>query len=192
MISQALKDKISLYYAERVQWMRDNNIVNLTTPTYKLCFTNHKGYVGQCHYSKREIRISEKHNQYATWESIKDTINHELAHWATPGHGHDTVWQQMAVRLGATPAKTCTLGQLQKPYVIYCGAEIVGYSDILRTGADAAGRYIKGRKKQTFGRLVYKPNPNFIDNSDWSEPDVDKKKPVKKPNKIITDFLSDL
>ncbi|UYD58455.1 hypothetical protein IPAKJDPM_00112 [Aeromonas phage avDM14-QBC] len=192
MISQALKNKISRYYEERVRWMRENHIVNVTTPTYTLKFTKHKGYVGQCHYTKREIRISELHNRSATWESIEDTINHELAHWATFGHGHDDVWKQMAIRLGANPHKTVTLGQLQKPFVIMCHGEIVGYSDVLRTGSDAAGRYMKGKKKQTLGNLVYKPNPNYIDNSNWEEPVIDQKKPVKKTNKIIADFLSDL
>ena len=192
MISQALKNKISRYYEERVQWMRENHIVDVTTPTYTLKFTNHKGYVGQCHYTNREIRISEKQNQYATWESIKDTINHELAHWATIGHGHDEVWQQMAVRLGATPAKTCTLGQLQKPYVIMCKGQVVGYSEVLRVGLDAATRYIKGKKKQTFGLLEYKVNPEFIDNSNWSEPNVEMPTRIKKTNSIIADFLSDL
>ncbi|AAQ81556.1 hypothetical protein 44RRORF238c [Aeromonas phage 44RR2.8t] len=192
MLSAALKAKIREYYEERVKHIRDNNIVNVTTPTYKLVFTKHKGYVGQCHYAKREIRISELLNRSATWECIKDTINHELAHWATPGHSHDVVWQQMAIRLGAMPQTRVAIGDLQRPFIIECRGEVVGYSDVLRTGEDAAGRYIKRRKRETFGNLVYKPNPDYIDNSNWCEPDVDQKKPVKKTNKIIEDFLSDI
>lgn len=189
MLSIALQAKIQEYYNERVQWMREQSIVNTTTPTYTLKFTKHKGYVGQCNYTKREIRISVIHNQYATWEGIKDTINHELAHWATRGHGHDIVWQQMAVRLSASPNRTVVLGQLQRPFVITCRGEIVGYSDVLRTGSDAAARYIKGKKKQTHGMLVYSPNPEYVDNSTWEEPRIEG---VKVTNKIISDFLSDI
>ncbi|AAX63724.1 hypothetical protein PHG31p235 [Aeromonas phage 31] len=192
MLSPDMKAKITNYYNERLKWARDNSIVNLTTPDYRLVFTNHKGYVGQCNYTKREIRISMRHNQYATWESIMDTVNHELAHWATRGHGHDGVWQEMAVRFGATPRTCINVGEIQRPFAIMCRGEIVGYSDTMRTGSDAAGRYIKGRKKETYGNLVYVPNSNYIDNSVYVEPVVGSVKPVKKTNKIIADFLSDI
>lgn len=190
MISQALKNKIQKYYDERVKWMRDNCIVDSTTPTYRLVFTKHKSFVGQCHYTKREIRISEKQNQYATWESIMDTVNHELAHWATRGHSHDVVWQQMAIRLGAIPRTKCDVGDLQKPFVILCKGEIVGYSEVMHTDEVAKTRYMRGKKKQTLGNIVYRPNPTFIDNSIWQE--NEEQKPLKKTNKIIADFLSDL
>lgn len=186
MLSKALKAKIRKYYDERVAWIRQQGLVESYTPTYRLSFTKSKGYVGQCNYTKQVINISEVANRHATWESIVDTINHELAHWLTPGEAHGEVWQEMAVRLGAAPETRCSVGSMQKPYVIMKGTEIVGYSETYYPAEVAANRYIKGQKKQTLGWLRWEPNPDMIDNANWVEPSS-----VKR-NRTIEDFLSDI
>lgn len=76
MISQALKNKISQYYKERVQWMRENNIVDVTTPTYTLKFTNHKGYVGVITLTvKSEFQKNKINMQHGSPLKIQSTMS---------------------------------------------------------------------------------------------------------------------
>lgn len=78
------------------------------------------------------IELSVDVIEVNTWEDITDTILHEIAH-ALVGvdHGHDSVWRQMAIRIGAKPircstSKTAPTGRWQancpncrKPYHRY-------------------------------------------------------------------------
>ena len=54
------------------------------------------------------IRISSalmkkwKRQPVRYWKHLLRTILHEVAHLQTPGHGHDKVWRERAIALGAS------------------------------------------------------------------------------------------
>lgn len=60
--------------------------------------------LGQCNPRKRLIQLSRDHILRDVYETILDTLLHEIAH-ALVGcnHGHDKVWQRKAMELGARP-----------------------------------------------------------------------------------------
>ena len=61
---------------------------------------------GQCRYSKKEIGITKVLANLNTIEETKDVVLHEIAHALTgPGHGHDWVWKQKCVLVGARPER---------------------------------------------------------------------------------------
>lgn len=70
-------------------------------------FNRCKQAMGMCVYRCRAIELSihfvERDNPV---EEIRDTILHEIAHALVgPGHGHDKVWKQKCVEIGARPLR---------------------------------------------------------------------------------------
>ena len=66
-----------------------------------------------------------------TWEVIKSTVIHEIAHANTPRHGHDRVWQRECLRLGGD-GKRCYSsvergGDVHVPYKWTGTCPICGY-----------------------------------------------------------------
>lgn len=75
---------------------------------WKLRFRKAKTYIGQCAYHNKTITISTIYAPAMTVPQITNTLLHEIAHaLVSPGHGHDRVWQEKAIEIGAVPkAKT--------------------------------------------------------------------------------------
>lgn len=46
------------------------------------------------------ITISRQLALRNTWDVVKLTVLHEIAHSRTPGHNHDRVWQRECIRIG--------------------------------------------------------------------------------------------
>ena len=63
-----------------------------------------KTRMGACWHRKRQISLSEKHINFSREDEVIDTILHEIAH-ALVGrkHGHNKVWKDMCVKIGARP-----------------------------------------------------------------------------------------
>src|SRR3954447_25950603 len=60
--------------------------------------------MGLCRYSIRTIELSIYLVDRNGLEEIRDTILHEIAHaLVCHGHGHDAVWKQKCVEVGAKP-----------------------------------------------------------------------------------------
>ena len=56
-----------------------------------------------CRYNTRTIALSVSFVLRASWNDIRDTLLHEVAHaMVRHGHGRDTVWQTAARRIGCT------------------------------------------------------------------------------------------
>ena len=77
------------------------------------------------------IKISWPIASNNTWEVIKSTVIHEIAHANTPGHGHDRVWQRECVRLGGD-GKRCYSsvdrgGEVHVPYKWTGTCPVCGY-----------------------------------------------------------------
>jgi predicted SprT family Zn-dependent metalloprotease len=73
---------------------------------WKLEFNRRKRTLGLCVYTKRTIELSTHFVDRNSLESIQETILHEIAHALVgPGHGHDRVWKQKAIEIGAKPER---------------------------------------------------------------------------------------
>lgn len=68
--------------------------------------SNHKVLVGQCKHRNKVIHFSLYYLERSTWEEVKDTILHEIAHALVGlGHGHDYVWESKCIEIGAKPER---------------------------------------------------------------------------------------
>jgi hypothetical protein len=62
--------------------------------------------MGLCLYGPRRIEISFHFAQRNGDMAIRETLLHEIAHaLAGAGHGHDAVWKQKCLEIGATPKR---------------------------------------------------------------------------------------
>lgn len=61
---------------------------------------------GCCFYHSKTISLSKHLVLINTYESVRDTILHEIAHALTPGHHHDHVWRKKAIEIGCN-GKRC-------------------------------------------------------------------------------------
>lgn len=70
--------------------------------------------LGQCRYRSKEIGISKWILYACDWETIEDTLRHEIAHVLAPGDGHGPRWKRMAREVGADPERLCRLKAHEK------------------------------------------------------------------------------
>jgi predicted SprT family Zn-dependent metalloprotease len=76
-------------------------------------FNKRKRGLGLCCYDSRIIELSIYLVDHNGVEEIRDTILHEIAHALVgPGHGHDEVWKQKCLEIGAKPERC---GQAEMP-----------------------------------------------------------------------------
>lgn len=67
---------------------------------------NAKLRFGACHFGHNYISISRPLAMVNGENEIRETLLHEVAHAiAGPMHDHDRVWQDIAISLGASPAR---------------------------------------------------------------------------------------
>jgi predicted SprT family Zn-dependent metalloprotease len=60
--------------------------------------------LGLCIYHRQAIELSLHFIERNGPDAILDTLLHEIAHALVgPGHGHDAVWKEMCLRVGALP-----------------------------------------------------------------------------------------
>lgn len=71
-------------------------------------FNDRKRSLGVCYLAKKRIEVSLKLVNSGIIAEIRETILHEIAHALVgPGHKHDNVWKNMAIKVGARP-EACT------------------------------------------------------------------------------------
>src|SRR5262245_33208601 len=68
----------------------------------------HAGFLGLCSHHDKTIILSAHHIDIHDAKMIKNTINHEIAHALTPGHGHDDTWKAKAIEIGCYDASPCS------------------------------------------------------------------------------------
>ena len=62
---------------------------------------------GSCFTHKKRITLSKNYISLNTEELVIDTILHEIAHALVgSNHGHDNVWKQKCIEIGARPVRT--------------------------------------------------------------------------------------
>ncbi|MCX8238591.1 MAG: SprT family zinc-dependent metalloprotease [Akkermansiaceae bacterium] len=117
----------------------------------------------------KEISISRPLISLNPEEEVRDTILHEIAHalaWELhkKNCGHDARWQEICVRIGAKPDR-CYDDEVIQPELPWslCHAET---GEIFATyqrkpARDPSQMWRRGRKEETYGKMVYCLNPKL-------------------------------
>ena len=97
-----------------------NKLVNIHVPDYKFVWSNSKNMFGYCYYEKKTVEVSMV-NFLLNPHTGDDTIRHEIAHALVPKNGHNNIWRQAAIRMGANP-RSCVQGEITQlfKWEIYC------------------------------------------------------------------------
>lgn len=125
---------------------------------------------GVCRPAKKEISISRTLAALNSDEEVLDTILHEIAHALADTQyrencGHDERWKAICRQIGARPER-CYDGDdvvaPDAPWVLMHKDtdEIFSYHQ-RRPDKDLSQTFIRGRKAETLGQLVIRPNPQF-------------------------------
>ncbi len=67
-----------------------------------------KGFLGLCSHKDKCIILSAHHIDIHDTESVKNTVDHEIAHALTPGHSHDLIWREKAREIGCINTEPCS------------------------------------------------------------------------------------
>ncbi|MGJ8725880.1 MAG: SprT family zinc-dependent metalloprotease [Roseibacillus sp.] len=125
---------------------------------------------GICRPAKREISLSRPLAALNPEEEVLDTILHEIAH-ALAGIetgqncGHDERWKAICRRIGARPDRCYDGEEVNAPDAPWVLAhretgEVFSHHH-RKPNNDLSQTFIRGRKAETLGQLVVKPNPQF-------------------------------
>lgn len=81
----------------------------LTALGWKFKLDNAKKRAGLCRHGYKTVSLSKHYvamNANSRPDDVIDTILHEIAHALVgPGHGHDEVWRDMCITVGAKPIR---------------------------------------------------------------------------------------
>lgn len=89
--------------------------------TWRFKFINNRRLFGRCVEKGNGgvIQISTHHCIHSDEEYIKDTILHEIAHALVGTHnGHNEVWKEMAVKVGAKPEQYADADEIKYRYYL--------------------------------------------------------------------------
>jgi predicted SprT family Zn-dependent metalloprotease len=100
----------------------------LDTPSgWKFEFDGGKLRFGSCSYQNKLITLSRHLVSLNTWDEVRKTVIHEIAHALTPGDHHGHAWQSCMIRLGAVPSRCYNeagngrqVSLVKAPFVGYC------------------------------------------------------------------------
>ncbi len=88
---------------------------------WRFRFETTTGRAGICRHDTRTIAFSVSYVLRASWDDIRDTLLHEIAHAIVgPGHGHDAVWQTTVRRIGCTARRCSTVTHSLKRWIGEC------------------------------------------------------------------------
>ncbi|GHC46522.1 SprT-like domain-containing protein [Roseibacillus persicicus] len=125
---------------------------------------------GLCSPAKKEISISRTLAALNPEEEVLDTILHEIAHALAAietgeNCGHDERWKAICRRIGARPERCYDSDEVaapESPWVLAHSETGEIFSHYHRKpDKDLSQTFIRGRKKETLGKLEVLPNPKF-------------------------------
>jgi len=123
--SNSLFEVNQLSRAEAVEYCHARLIeCGLTDWHVRLTTNVQSGFLGLCLHLEKTIILSAQHIDIHDALMIRNTINHEIAHALTPGHGHDEIWKAKAKELGCYDTNPCSTLSLN--------SEVI---DAIRSGA---------------------------------------------------------
>lgn len=89
---------------------------------WRFSFNNRKRHLGLCRFTVRTIELSVYFVERNGLDEIRDTILHEIAHALVgPGHGHDRVWKQKCLEVGARPQRCIRADMPRGRWQVRCG-----------------------------------------------------------------------
>jgi predicted SprT family Zn-dependent metalloprotease len=124
-------------------------------------FSNRKGALGDCSYSRMTIRMSREFVKHASESEIRNTMLHEIAHaMVGPGHNHDSVWRRKHISLGGNGSRTgnMTVSSYLYTGVCACGANYFKahrLGSTLRNGTHTCGGSVTWTNTRT-GEMTYR------------------------------------
>lgn len=88
--------------------MDKNQFLSKSTPIlkkhnlsdWKIAFSRMNSAIAVCKEKIKTIKFDSYWVENMSWEELKDVLLHEIAHALTPGHRHDSVWKEMARKIG--------------------------------------------------------------------------------------------
>lgn len=124
---------------------------------------------GICRMRAKEISLSRPLVHLNSEEEVRDTILHEIAHalaWIRHRRncGHDERWKAICVEIGARPERCFDEGVIspESPWALCHGESGEVFSTYDRKPSRDAGLvWIRGRKAETLGKLVFRLNPKL-------------------------------
>lgn len=97
------------------------SLINYHVLGWKFSFDRAKRRLGCCHYNTKTLSFSIHFVRQKTWEELKNTVLHEIAHALTPGHNHNIYWKRVAISIGAKPDRCSSIFlKIDKPWVLDC------------------------------------------------------------------------
>lgn len=157
---------------EIIQWARSvMEEHNLISDGWSFKISNRfKNTLGQCSYRRKLIQLARDHVKQDTYESILDTLKHEIAH-ALAGSfaGHGKQWQKIAMELGARPTShkprefdpdimeenvyIMTIHDHNGDELFVSSLNKKTYDEYMSGKRNIKLTYVPGHKPQTLGRL---------------------------------------
>ncbi|YCM42435.1 SprT family zinc-dependent metalloprotease [Verrucomicrobiaceae bacterium 227] len=143
---------------------------------------------GVCRMGPREISLSRPLIFLNSEEEVRDTVLHEIAHalaWIRyrENCGHDERWKAICVEIGARPERCFDEEVIspELPWALCHGESGEVFSTYSRKPSrNAAQIWIRGRKEETLGKLVYRLNPKLYPEG-----------PLEKFDKLVVGELRD-
>ena len=132
--------------------------------SWGFAWNNRKRAYGTCCYRTKTIELSKPMTRGEIESQVEDTILHEIAHAiAGPGAGHGKLWKAIARSIGAVPRATARSTAKPEDRPEYTWVMIIkGTNEFVRgfyrkptakRMAGLPGRYIRGRREETLGKL---------------------------------------
>lgn len=101
-----------------------DHIKNILGDGWKFRWDRSKKRFGCCHWNMKLITLSKELVELNEVGEVEDTILHEIAHaLAGARHGHDKVWKQKCIEIGARPEmyySTKIVTQPEPRYLLIC------------------------------------------------------------------------
>lgn len=148
--------------------------LHLANTGYKFKWSKSTNALGTCNYNKKLILLSKHWTCALKQSEVIDTILHEIAHALASfkGHrGHGLIWQEIAYNLGAKPEPCATLSITKHEAIppkyqmilITTNEVVKNYYRIPsdKTFAAISRTWLKGKKNETYGKLVIRKCPDL-------------------------------
>ena len=119
-----------------------------------------KRSLGRCIYRTKTIDLAAEYVTMNNEAEVLDTIRHEIAHAKAGGKaGHGPEWRMWCRLVGAKPQRLADPGvkAAKHPWQLaaWINGELVRFNHRAFRRTDMSGRFIRGRKEETYGKLIW-------------------------------------
>lgn len=116
--------------------------------------------LGICKYRKKAIELSAEYVRLNGQDRVLDTIRHEIAHALAGAKAkHGPVWKTWCLQVGAKPERCApaTTPATEKRWQLaaWINGELVRFAHKAHRRTDMSRRFVRGRKEETLGKLIW-------------------------------------